>query len=804
MREQAILARSRRNLIRAALGGVIVGGLAIFGGACSSREPANVVLITLDTTRADRLGCYGCAIAQTPALDAFAREAVVFENAVTAVPLTLPSHTSIMTGCNPPEHGVRNNASFKLGPEGETLAERFAAAGYQCAAFVSSPILARTFGLDQGFATYDDAMSGPERSSAETTQRAVSWLSSARPPFFLWVHYFDPHTPWDPPEPFASQTRGQPYDAEISAMDASVGELLAALKRDGYYDRVHIMIVGDHGEGLGDHHEIEHGILLYEETLRVPLIWRLPGGRAVRRVTGLAGTIDVAPTLLDMLSLEPLSSAEGISLRSAAAKGEVPQRDGLYAETLYPYYSYGWSPLYAWRAPQSKYVKAPQAELYDLARDPGERENIVTQRAATAETLRGQLAAYRSEHGWQEGAPAEGDVDPRVAEQLTSLGYIMSGRKQSAPSDSLPDPKTLIATHEHFELGKLATQEGRFADAIEDLKFTLDAYPDNHAATYFMGLALVRAGRPAEALTWLDRHLKGGAPEPNATLIMGDALLDLGRPSEALEWYRRHIQTGPQVDRAIERSGDALFAMKRYDEALATYRQTGMSPVQPALARKRARTLVRLGRYSDAAGEFRSAANAAAADQQPVFRELADDADLIARLGLSQPAADDESLTRQVRAAAALGLEDQGARLIAATRGSRPESLRQLLQGDVAIAKQSWGDARRSYARAEELGLRSSDLYLRFAKACVEMGDLRAAQGVLERGIGNTADEGGYLRYNLACVYARQNQAAEACRLLEEARQRGRFTAEQVRADSDLAPFCDDPCFVRVLADSGR
>lgn len=773
--------------------------------SCSSPSPdPDIILITLDTTRADRLGCYGHEIADTPVLDRVAGEAILFENAVTAVPLTLPSHATILTGLFPPSHGARNNASFRIAAEITTLAERLSSRGYLCAAFLSAYVLDSEFGLAQGFAHYDDALGGVERSGAETTDRAVSYLQSlGEGPLFLWVHYFDPHTPWDPPEPFATATRGSAYDAEISSMDASLGRLLEALRGSRRYDRAHLIIVGDHGEGLGDHREHEHGIFLYEECLRVPLLWKLPQARRTGRERALVGTVDLAPTICDLVDLPADPQVEGVSLRQLLQGGAAPQRDGLYGETMYPYYSYGWSPLEVWRETELKFIAAPAAELYDLSRDPAERENLIGQRAASGQQLRERLAQYRRARGWEAGAPAESGADPDLVARLTSLGYIWSGgREQTQPGDSLPDPKTRIAMHEQFELGKLAVQAGRFGEAIERLVETLRVHPDNHAATYFMGLALVRLGRAAEALPYLERHLEG-APDPNVTLVMGDAMLQLDRPAAARDWYARHLDEGPQKSLARERIGDAFLAEGRFEEALAAYRALAPDVEAATILRQEARVRVRQQRYAAAAELFARAGEAADPGERGYFRDWAGAARLLESRGIATPASRAPDLRAQVRAASVLGLRADAERLVEAARGRHDEAALTALLGDVALAVQDWPAARRSYERAEAQGHRSADLYLRLSKACLETGDADCARRALSRGIAAGEDPGGLLHYNLACQLACSGALEEALGVLATACDSGRFTAGDLRSDGDLTSLRDLPGFERILSRLG-
>lgn len=773
---------------------------------CAPEKPAaNIVLITLDTTRADHLGCYGSSVAATPALDGFAEQAVVFENAVTTVPLTLPAHASILTGRTPPGHGIRNNASFVLEPRIETLAEVLSSRGYTTAAFVSSYVLHRQFGLSQGFQVYDDEMAGVERSAEETTRRAVGWLeSSVRGPFFLWVHYFDPHTPWTPPEPFASATRGTPYDAEISSMDAGLGDLLSALRRLDLHDETHVVILADHGEGLGDHHEHEHGIFLYEECLRIPMLWKLPGSGRVGREAALVGVVDIVPTLLEFERLALPAGIEGASLGGLLSGGDPPQRPGLYAETMYPYYSYDWSPLYVWRTAELKYVEAPIPELYDLTRDPTEKRNLVSERAASASRLAGHLRGYRVDQGWDDALPAEGIIDPQVVEKLTSLGYVCSGRRDRGElPDTLPDPKDLIRYHEHFELGKQAAQELRFGDAVRELEVTLSAYPDNHAATYFMGLSLVKTQRAEEALVWLERHMRGAA-DPSALLVMGDALLQLDRPEEALGWFRKHLQAGPQQSAARERIGDALFQLGRFDEALEAYGRAASAGSATGVVRKRARVLVRLHHFVEAADLYAEGARAAPPEERILWDDWSSSARRLASFGLQHPAATADDLRAQVRAAATLALREEARALVEAARGEHPDPLLAALNGDVALAGRDWAVARKAYEQAQALGLRSADLFLRHAKACLETGDLDAGARVLRRGVQGVSDPGGLLHYNLACVLARQGEVSQSFEALEWALDHGYTDLESVRRDPDLTPLRDDPAFARLLSGGAK
>jgi arylsulfatase A-like enzyme len=327
----------------------------------AERDFPDVLLVTIDTLRADHVGCYGDGNAATPVMDGLASRGVRFAEAIAPVPLTLPSHASLLTATTPLVHGVRDNAGFVLGAAPPTVAEAFRAAGYSTAAFVSGFPVSRRFGLGRGFDAYDDRFprgddparpSYVERRADETVAAATEWLrgrqSDAIRPVFAWVHFFDPHAPYDAPEPYRSRFRQRPYDGEIAFADAQLGALLAAWRslRPGRDPLV--VVAADHGEGLGEHGEPTHGLFIYDSTLRVPLIASGPGIPAGRTVTGAVSLIDVAPTLLDFAGLPPLKDSEGHSLRAAMTSGHG-RDEAVYAESLFARLGFGWAPLHGWR-----------------------------------------------------------------------------------------------------------------------------------------------------------------------------------------------------------------------------------------------------------------------------------------------------------------------------------------------------------------------------------------------------------------------------------------------------------------------
>lgn len=427
----------------------VTTGIPVKSGAAAGY---NVLLITLDTVRADRLGCYGYERAETPAIDGLAKRGVRFADAVTAVPITLPSHATIMTGVMPPKHRVRLNGFQQLPEEATTLAEVLRGRGYRTGAVVASVVLDAARGLDQGFDSYDDQMTSEgravmagavERPAAEVTSAAIRWLDTstgAAAPFFLWVHYFDPHDPYAPPEPFRSRHAGAPYDGEIAYMDSEIGRLLAHVAELGAAPRTVVVLVADHGEGLGEHGERAHSHLLYESTMRVPLV--IAPGELIKRPIvmdgGVVCTADVAPTLLDLVGVAGgLPDGDGQSLVAGTAKEGEDAGDAeraVYMETLWPHLVHGWAPIYALRRHGDKYISAPWPEYYDLARDPGERENLLAgdrppakadlpeSAGALALALEGMVGESASVEG---GASAsEGaSITESARRQLLALGY---------------------------------------------------------------------------------------------------------------------------------------------------------------------------------------------------------------------------------------------------------------------------------------------------------------------------------------------------------------------------------------------
>jgi len=519
--------------------------------AAGSAARPNVVLITLDTTRADHLGCYGAARSATPRLDALAKAGVRFEQAVSPVPLTLPAHASLLTGRVPRRHGIRDNAGFRLDPGIPLLTERLVAAGYATAAFVSAAVLDRGGGLARGFTTYDDnvrigdrrAFDYQERAASQTVDALLPHLAELKAPFFLWIHFYDPHLPYVPPEPYASRFKDRPYDGEIAFMDAQVGRVLDALKRKT--TPVLVVVAGDHGESLGEHGESAHGVFLYQATQHVPLILAGPGLPAGATVAATVGLIDVAPTILDLLGLAPLVEADGRSMLPVIRGARIPPRD-YELETFYPSFSYGWAPLRALRSGPYKYVDAPRPELYELPTDPRETKDIVLPKASRAAELARALAALT--HTDTVPQPADDPETEERRNRLASLGYVSGS---AAPQSQGIDPKDGVKLLADFEAARRAVELGDPKDAVPLLTKLLAANPGNVPARLVLGQAQLATGRPDDAVATY-RAVTTLAPNNNlawfdlGNAYAGNAVKDDAAFAEAKRAYDRALALEPR------------------------------------------------------------------------------------------------------------------------------------------------------------------------------------------------------------------------------------------------------------------
>jgi choline-sulfatase len=548
----------------------------------------NLVLITMDTTRADHLGCYGDAAAATPSLDALAREGALFDQAIAVAPLTLPSHVSMLTSLYPVRHGVRDNADFRLSDKETTLAEHLKSQGYRTAASVGAYMLASDLGLAQGFDAYHepkrrlaDPMADPagmsfvriaERPAAAVASDALEDLAGMKSgPFFLWVHFYDPHRPYTPPEAFARRFPSRPYDAEIASMDSEIGRIVEQLKAAGVYDRTIVAAIADHGESLGEHGEQTHGLFLYDATLRVPLIVRYPPKvRAGLRYPGLTSGVDLAPTLLELMGLPPLPGAQGRSVAAALAGGTVAEREPVYAESLYGERAYGWSPLFALRTSREKFIEAPEPEIYDVVADRGETANLAASRSAEVSTWKDRLASSVRSFGEPDGSTAAAMTDEQ-REALKSLGYVSAGAPGLARKDR-PDPKKFVAVNALLVRAKDLLAEGKQGEAEASLREALKADPQNPEAASVLGSLRFSKNDRAAGLAQL-RAAAGAAPGVfQNQWNLGNALHLDGRFDEAAAAFRAALAINPNVPEARYALGNALAAAGHPVDAVKAYR----------------------------------------------------------------------------------------------------------------------------------------------------------------------------------------------------------------------------------------
>jgi len=544
---------------------------------------APIVLISIDTLRSDHLPVYGYADLATPAIDALRRDGILYERAYCHAPLTLPSHVSLLTGLLPDVHGIRDNQGYPFASAGLPFLPRtLRDLGYATGAAVSALVLSRASGLGtESFDFYDDdvefrenaALGGLSRRGDETLRAAEPWLRSvAGRPFFFFFHLYEPHLPYAPPEPFASRYASA-YDGEIAAADQVVGQLLALLRELGVYERAIIVLLSDHGEGLGDHGEEEHGIFLYREALQVPLIIKLPAGRRAGDAVGApVQLVDVYPTLAALVGAPVPEDLPGTSLVRPA--GEAASRP-IYAETFYPRLHYGWSDLASLIEGRFHYLDGPDPELYDLEADPSETRNLLQEQSQVAAALRRHLTAYR-----RTLTPPSPVADETRA-KLEALGYL--GGTAAVVDGPLPDPKAQIPTLADLRIAFEHVKKQEFAQAVPAFRKVLAANPGMLDAWKHLGEALRQLGRPEEALDAYRKALEISGGDGELTLTVALLHLELGRLDEARAGIARAQSRGLEVDRALRRLGLALARAGRLGEATAILRPLAATEDPPAM-----------------------------------------------------------------------------------------------------------------------------------------------------------------------------------------------------------------------------
>lgn len=607
---------------------------------CSPNRPvetypgASVVLISIDTLRADRLALYGYREGRTPNLDAFGGESFVFDDVISHVPLTLPAHASIFTGLLPPRHEVRDNIGFALDDTHKTLAERFKAAGFATYGAVSAYVLRSQTGISRGFDRYDDALvldasseslGSLQRDGAVAVASLLSFVES-RPDarFFAFLHLYEPHSPWSPPP--SHRDLKNTYDGEVAYADELVGRFLEGLRARGLEGKTIVALTSDHGEGLGDHGEQEHGLFLYREAVHVPLVIRLPdGGGRGHRLRGPIAQVDIAPTLLDLAGL-PSDSMDGSSLRGAMTAGSAEGRT-VYSETLYPRFHFGWSDLYAATDARFSFISAPRPELFDVQKDPGQRENLASVRPQAVSSMEAWLARIKND------PKAPSAVDAQTRERLAALGYIGSSPAPSAAGGRLADPKDKIAAYEDLRRGLALRAQGRHADAVLRLREVTGENPGMADGWEALGLSLLALGQDKAGIAALERVVKIDPLRAEPHMALAKLLALAGRMKEASTHAEIASRTEP--GKSFEILAQIMMDNKREAEALTFARRSVAADPERSMSLFILGTVARQrARCEEALGYFEKAIAATERAQGSVVRSLHfQTGDCLARLG---------------------------------------------------------------------------------------------------------------------------------------------------------------------------
>jgi arylsulfatase A-like enzyme/Tfp pilus assembly protein PilF len=636
---------------------LLIGVLLATTASASDRSgsPPNVVVITVDTLRADHLGCYGYKQIHTPNIDGLAADSARFERAFTPVPITLPSHTVIFTGTYPMLNGMHDFSGNRLGAQQQTLASVLKENGYTTGAVVASAVLDSRFGLNRGFDFYYDHfdfnrleesnLDEMERPGNVVADQALNWLSkNYQKQFFLWMHLYDPHYPYRPPAPYSEEYKSHLYDGEIAFADEQVGRLLRFLKEKGLYRNTLIVLSGDHGEGLGEHGEATHGFFIYNSTLHVPLIFHLPRAATAHEVTTPVSTADIMPTVLQVLKIAVPSQVQGTSLLPIVSGRKQDETPYLYAETFLPRLHFNWSELRGVESERYHFILAPKPELYDLSKDPKELNNLYSEKKAVSEELRTKLAAIIHEYTPGQELAEKTGLDPALMERLKSLGYagFSGGGAANVSNSELPDPKDRIQIYEliseaiessqhgnygpsveklkaalktepqsipmHYLQGLNYYRLGQFPEAVSEFQKTLQLSPDYALAAFHLGLAYARTGQSEEAIATLKRTLELDSTNFSASYDLGLLYRQKNMNAEAAAAFRHSIEVAPDYVPGHMALGQLLLDEGQADEAILELRQAvALAPQQSGTHVALAKALASKGLSVEAQEEMRKA-----------------------------------------------------------------------------------------------------------------------------------------------------------------------------------------------------
>ena len=553
----------------------------------------NVVLISVDTCRADYLSCYGQAGRTTPNIDQIAGQGVIFKNVVTAAPMTLPAHCSMLTGTIPPYHGVHDNLDYRLNESEVTLAEILKEHGFVTGGIISASVLSSQFGIGQGFDTFNDRFEKAgmselmvERRGGQTTRLALDWLGQHKDErFFLFLHYFDPHFDYEPPEPFASEFADNPYAGEIAYTDYCIALVIQKLKELGLFDSSLIIIAGDHGEMLGEHGELTHGYFIYESAIKVPLIFKLPGQNKAKEVEELVGLIDIVPTVCGLLDIVPPAQVQGTDLRPYLfGKSVLSSERHVYTESLIPT-KYNANTLVGVVTDKLKYIQTTRPELYDIAKDRQESENLINQSPQQVRVFQDRLRKILEESVPTSGPSSKTLLDEQTRNRLESLGYVSGNVAEEFRFDeSKKDPKDLVDLHVLVEKVHHLIAQKELTEAEKLCQEMLSQYPDYYGLYRHLGRICFEEGDKQKAQVYMRQSLKLNPEQPGLHFNLAMLLAEQGRYDDAVEHFKEVLRLNPNQILAHNKLGSVLYAMGRFDEAVRYWQASlKLKPDQPGI-----------------------------------------------------------------------------------------------------------------------------------------------------------------------------------------------------------------------------
>jgi len=748
--------RLSKKFLTIAAAALVVAALAAGWGAYARRDGRlNVLLVSIDTLRADHVGSYGYPAAQTPALDATAARGVRFAHATTVAPLTLPAHSSLMTGTFPGYHGVRDNGGFYLGDDQQTLAKALRARGYRTGGFVSAFVLDHRWGIGQGFDRYYDdfdlakyrvdvGLDAVQRPGSDAVAKAIEWLDQdTAQPFFAWVHLYEPHAPYEPPEEIRARfppTLVGAYDGEIAAADLQVGRLLDHLSTAGRLDRTLVVILSDHGESLGEHGEEQHGFFVYESDIHIPLVLAGPGLPA-RVVDDPVRIVDVMPTVLDLLHLSIPAAVQGRSL-VPLLRGERLDLTPL-AETWYPRHHYGWSELTSIEDSRYHFIAAPRRELYDVQTDPGELHDLAAENPGRADALERALKALAAQTSAGHTPNAPRPIDPDVEQRLRSLGYVGSSiSPQTLVDRPRGDPKDKIALYNLLKQAALDSVEGRVDEGIRKVRAALTADPEIVEAYLMLGTMNAKAHREAESLAAYQRALAVDPENDSAAFSLALAYKTAHRLDDAEAGFTRVLALNPRDWKSQYQLADIWMQRGDFARAAAALERAAKDDVERAVfLTKLGECYIEMKRYDEA--------------QRTLDEALKRKPD--------EPMAHyDLGLLHEARGDSPRAIAEYEAEI-----ARNPQTYRaQFNLAKLLAAAGQPSAAIDHFTRAVDANPDFGTGYLYLAKARLDAGDLDGAEAAARAGIGRSPDPqiAPLGHYILADVYSRRGQSKEAAR----------------------------------------